>query len=46
MVQLLMSLVLVALLFMSWRSFSWCMVLMFMFMALMWLLQSVIGLAG
>jgi hypothetical protein len=44
--QFFMSLFLVFFLFTGWRSFSWCIVLMFIFYSLIFLLQSVVGLVG
>ena len=44
--QFFLSLFLVFFLFIGWRTFSWCIVLMFFFYSLIFLIQSVIGLAG
>ena len=44
--QFFMSLFLIFFLFMAWRTFSWCIVLMFIFYSMVFLLQSVVYLVG
>ena len=44
--QFFMSLFLVFFLFLGWRTFNWCIILMFMIYALIFLIQTAVGLAG
>ena len=44
--QFFLSLFLVFFLFMAWRTFSWCIVLMFIFYSMIFFIQSAIGFAG
>lgn len=44
--QFFMSLFLVFFLFLAWRTFNWCIVLMYMIYSLVFLMQAAISLAG
>ena len=44
--QFFLSLFLAFFLFMAWRVFNWCIVLMFIFYSMVFFLQSAIGLVG